>query len=54
MNKCRYEKEGHCLLNECLYGDFLERDDSRYDSGRYCWKPNDVEVNSESEVADEQ
>jgi len=37
MSKCEYEtSDGRCTLNECMYGDFLEMDDSRFDSGRYC------------------
>ena len=37
MSNCEYEdKNGHCTLNECMYGDFLMRDDSRFDTGRYC------------------
>lgn len=36
--RCEYEtNEGHYSLNECLYGDFLVRDDSQFDSGRYCY-----------------
>lgn len=35
---CKYEDcNGHCTLNECMYGDFLERDDSRFDTGKYCF-----------------
>lgn len=45
--KCEYENEnGHCMLNECLYGDFLFVDDSLYDTGRYCLCDN---VNKELE-----
>ena len=41
MSKCEYENEnGACTLNECMYGDFLERDDSNYDTGRYCYCDN--------------
>lgn len=36
MNQCEYEKEVHCLLNECIYGDFLVLDDNMFNSGRYC------------------
>lgn len=56
MGNCKYEKDGHCLLNECLYGDFLERDDSRFDTGRYCWKPDDkveYEPETQSKESDE-
>lgn len=35
--KCEYEENGHCTLNECMYGDFLDRDDSRFDTGKYCF-----------------
>ena len=36
--KCEYETEnGMCTLNECMYGDFLAMDDSRFNSGMYCW-----------------
>lgn len=36
--KCEYETEnGMCKLNECIYGDFLVMDDSRFGSGKYCW-----------------
>lgn len=38
MAECKYEStNGTCLLNECLYGDFLEYDDSQFDTGRYCF-----------------
>lgn len=36
MNKCEYEKNGHCTLNECMYGDFLFIDDSAFETGKYC------------------
>lgn len=38
MNNCEYQnKNGHCTLNECMYGDFLEYDDSRFGTGRFCY-----------------
>lgn len=38
MKRCEYEdKNGRCTLNECMYGDFLVRDDSQFDIGRYCY-----------------
>ena len=36
MDRCEYEKNGHCTLNECMYGDFLFIDDSAFDTGKYC------------------
>lgn len=37
MSKCKYESNGHCTLNECMYGDFLFIDDSAFGTGRYCF-----------------
>lgn len=37
MEKCEFEEKGHCTLNECIYGDFLVTDDSRFGTGKYCF-----------------
>lgn len=36
MSNCEYEKNGHCTLNECMYGDFLFIDDSAFETGKHC------------------
>lgn len=36
MNNCEYEKNGHCTLNECMYGDYMFIDDSAFDTGKHC------------------
>ena len=36
--RCEYETDdGHCTLNECMYGDFLFIDDSAFETGKYCF-----------------
>lgn len=43
MDRCEYQNEnGHCILNECMYGDYMFIDDSRFLSGKHlCFKPDD-------------
>lgn len=39
MSKCDYDKDGHCILNECMYGDFLKKGEKPM-----CYKNNESTV----------